>query len=166
MKGVNTSMKKNYLSHFLCAITGAACSAGYLKKKHTAKLQKETEIAEKMQQYFSLLNQWLTLKIDEVSLEKYFIDNNIKTIAIYGFGEIGKRFYEEMKKSNIDVLYIVDQSVDSVKGEIPVLRKTDILEKVDALVVTATYYFDEIEGEMSGKIDFPIISLEEVIYGI
>lgn len=159
-------MKKKFLSHFLCTLAGAACSAGYLKKKYDAKHQKESETTEKMQLYFSLLNQWLTLKIDGVPLEKYFTDNHIKTIAIYGFGEIGKRFYEEMKKSSVDVLYVVDQSADTIKDEIPVLKKTDVLEKVDALVVTATYYFDEIEGEMSEKIDFPIISLEEVIYGL
>lgn len=159
-------MKKQFLSHFLCTMTGMVCSVGYLKKKYDQKHQKEAETTEKMQLYFSLLNQWLILKIDGVSLEKYFIDNNIKTIAIYGFGEIGKRFYEDIKKSSINVQYVVDQSADTIKDEIPLLKKTDVLEKVDALIVTATYYFDEIEGEMSQKIDFPVISLEEIIYGL
>lgn len=159
-------MKKKLLSHFLCTIVGIICSAAYLKNKYIVKHQKDAEATEKIQLYFSMLNQWLMLKIDGVSLEKYFVENNIKTIAIYGFGEVGKRFYEDMKNSNIDILYIIDQNADTITEEIPVIKKTDVLEKVDALVVTATYYFDEIEGEMSEKVDSPIISLEEIIYGL
>ena len=42
----------------------------------------------------------------------------------------------------------------------------DDLEEVDAVVVTAITFFDEIEEKLSQKIDCPIISLEDILYEI
>ena len=43
---------------------------------------------------FKILNKWLNLNHDGKSLQKYFDDNYIKTVAIYGMGELGKRLYD------------------------------------------------------------------------
>ena len=42
----------------------------------------------------------------------------------------------------------------------------DELEPVDVIVVTAIYYFDEIEDMLSEKVDYPVISLEDILYEV
>jgi hypothetical protein len=37
---------------------------------------------------------------------------------------------------------------------------------VDAIVVTAITFFDEIEEKLSEKIDCPIISLDDILYEV
>ena len=47
-----------------------------------------------------------------------------------------------------------------------VVTPEDFLEEVDVIVVTAIHYFDEIESMLGEKVDYPIISLEDIIYEI
>ena len=42
----------------------------------------------------------------------------------------------------------------------------DLLGDVDAIVVTAVTFFDEIEAALSEKIDSPVISLEDILYEV
>jgi len=112
-----------------------------------------------------MLNQWLMLKQEGKSLEKYFIDNGYKTVAIYGMGEMGNRLYDELKNSTeVTVKYAVDQNAASTYAEIDVIDKDDEYEDADVMVVTATFAFDDISEELSEKVEFPIVSLEDVVF--
>ena len=42
--------------------------------------------ANKNRGLFLLMNQWINLKQDEKKVEEYFIQKNLKRIAIYGMG--------------------------------------------------------------------------------
>ena len=41
-----------------------------------------------------------------------------------------------------------------------------MLEAVDAVIVTPIFFMDEIEEMLSGKMDCPIVSLEDILYEI
>lgn len=158
-------MKKGMLG-FLAVTSGAivgAIGVGYLKNRTiTAKLEK----VDKFKGYYNLLNQWLINKNSGKNAEKYFVEHGYKKIAIYGMGEMGNRLYDELKDTCIEVKYAIDKNADNTYSELDVFGLDDNLENVDAVVVTATFAFDEIEEKLGEKIDFPIISLEEVIYGV
>lgn len=119
---------------------------------------------DKYRSYYEMLNQWMNMKQQGISLTKYFIDHNYKNIAIYGMGEMGNRLYEELVNTEINVLYAVDKEAMSRYAELTVLEIDDELPVVDAMIVTATFAFDEIEEILSQKIEFPIISLDSVIF--
>lgn len=149
----------------LSAIVGAAAGAAganYLGQKTIAQ---KTEKVDKFKGYYNMLNQWLMLKQEGKSLEKYFTDNGYKTIAIYGMGEMGNRLYDELKSSTeVEIKYAVDQNAASTYAEIDVVDKDEDYEDVDVMVVTATFAFDEISEELSEKVEFPVVSLEDVVY--
>ena len=42
----------------------------------------------------------------------------------------------------------------------------DTLDDVDAIVVTAVTFFDEIEDELHKKVNCPILSLEDILYEV
>lgn len=150
------------LSSVLGFMAGAI-GQGYLKNKT---IQEKNGKVDKFKNYYNMLNQWLALKQEGKSLEQYFVDNNIKTIAIYGMGEMGNRLYDELKDSSIEVKYAIDKNADSTYAEVDVYELEDSLEDVDAIIVTAIFAFDEIEENISEAVDYQILSLEDVVYSI
>ena len=150
------------LSTLIGAIAGAAGS-GYLGSKQ---VEQKAEKVDKFKGYYNMLNQWLILKQEGKKLSEYFKRNNYKTVAIYGMGEMGNRLYDELKDSDIEVKYAVDKNAASTYSELDVIELEDDFDTVDVMVVTATFAFDEIEEEISEKVDFPLVSLEDVVYEI
>lgn len=156
-------MKKGTIA-VLAGILGAAAGAagsGYLGNKQ---IQQKSGKVDKFKGYYNMLNQWLILKQEGKSLDEYFKKNNYKTVAIYGMGEMGNRLYDELKDSDIEVKYAVDQNAASTYSELEVVDKDDCFDDVDVMVVTATFAFDEIEEEISSKCSFPLVSLDDVVY--
>lgn len=84
-------------------------------------------------------------------------------IAIYGMGDIGKNLLADLRDSSVKVDYAIDKVVTNTE-DIRVVSPEEKLEKVDAIVVTAIAYFDDINDNLSSKTDCPIISLEDIIY--
>lgn len=156
-------MKKGFLA-LTGAVVGVAAGATAMNKLQGQVVDAKDAKIDKFKGYYNMLNQWLILKQEGKSLEKYFIDNNYKTIAIYGMGEMGNRLYDELKNTDIEIKYAVDQNAAGTYSELEVLEKEDDFPEVDAMVVTATFAFDVIEEELSEKVEFPIVSLEDVVY--
>jgi len=126
-------------------------------------LEKKSEKVNKFKSYYNMLNQWLVLKGQGKSLEEYFTGNGYKTIAIYGMGEMGNRLYEELKDSDIEIQYAIDKAPGAVYSELEVREAEEEMDKVDVVIVTATFAYDEIKEELEDKFTCPIISLEDVI---
>lgn len=138
----------------------------YLKSKEIDK--KERKI-DKFKNYYNLLNQWLLIKQEGKSLGEYFKQNNYKSIAIYGMGELGNRLYDELKDTDVKVVCGIDKNINNVYCDVSaysVEEAVNLTKTVDAIVVTAIFAFDEIEGEISSKFDCSIVSLEDVVYSI
>ena len=156
-------MKKGVVS-FVSGGLGAAIGAAAVNQVRKKELQENDELLKKNIQFYSILVQWLTLKQRNIRLDQYFKKNHYKTIAIYGMKELGERLYYELKDSDIDVLYAIDKNPDGLCEEIKVVPPGEGLEKVDVIVVTATYYFYDIQEELETYTDCPIISLEDVVF--
>lgn len=158
-------MKKGLLT-VLGTVLGAVAGGAAIGNIEGRKMKSQEKEIEKYRAYYNMLNQWMVLKQEGKSLEKYFIDNGYKTVAIYGMGEMGNRLYEELKGSSIEVKYAVDQNASSTYSELEVVEKESKLEEADVMVVTAIYAFDAIEEEMGAIVDFPVVSLEDVVYEV
>ena len=163
-------MKKRLFS-VISLIVGAAAGfvcCSYLDWNKLNSVQKKVD---KFKEYYNILNQWLILKQEGNSLEKYFIENKYKTVSIYGMGEIGNRLYEELKDSSkIEVKYGIDNNASDTYSELEVLsleEYTDLAaDDIDVIVVTATFAFDDIKKSLSELLDCNIISIEDVVYGV
>ena len=156
-------MKKGIVGVFgvLAGAVAGGMGSSYFNNKVINEKQKKID---KFKGYYNMLNQWLMLKQEGKSLEKYFEDNNYKTIAIYGMGEMGNRLYDELKETEIEVKYAIDKNAAGAYSELDIRELEDELEEVDAVIVTATFAFDEIEGELGNIFSCPIISLDDVVY--
>lgn len=159
-------MKKGTVALLSSLVGGVIGFVGsdVLNNKKNAEKQ---ERIDKFKNYYNMLNQWLILKQDKKTLISYFEENNYKKIAIYGMGEMGNRLYDELKGSNIEISYVIDQNAMLTYAEVPVIDpEEDEFEEVDVIIVTATFAFDEITEIISGKCDCDIVSLDDVVFGV
>ena len=148
-------MKKGGVA-VLSTLIGAVAGAAAVGKVQGKTINQKAEKVDKFKGYYNMLNQWLVIKQEGKSLEKYFTDNGYKTIAIYGMGEMGNRLYDELKGTSVTVKYAVDKNAASTYSELDVIDPEDDYEEVDAIVVSAIFAFDEIEEMLSDKVDFPV----------
>lgn len=140
---------------------GVATSSVFFKK-----MDGVTDRHKKIVAYYHLFNQWLMIRQEGKTLAEYFERNHYKTVAIYGMKEFGERLYDELKDTDITVKYIIDKNVDGVYADVDIITPDDEMPPIDVIVVTATYFFDEIEGALGEKVDYPIVSLEDILYEV
>ena len=110
-----------------------------------------------------VMNQWLINKQEGKSLVSFFEENGYKSIAIYGMSYLGERLEDELRDSGIKICYAIDKNAENIYADIDVKSLEDDMDDVDAVVVTAVYFFDEVEEELEKIFDCPIISLEDIV---
>jgi lactate dehydrogenase-like 2-hydroxyacid dehydrogenase len=150
----------------ISTIIGAAAGAGVASKYVGEELTKAQNMSNKHFALFKMMNQWVRVKQEGKNLSTYFETNGYKKIAIYGMSFAGETLLEELKDTGIQVAYAIDKNANALYADVDIVSMDDTLEDVDAIVVTAITFFDEIEEELSEKIDCPILSLEDILYEI
>jgi len=133
-------------------------------KKISKKLIAEQEMSNKHLSLFLMMNKWVRINQEGKKISLYFEKNGYKKIAIYGMSYAGKTLLNELKETAIQVRYAIDKNLCNSEGGVTICSIEDNLEDVDAIIVTAITYFDEIRDELEDKVQCPIISLESVIY--
>ncbi|RDU22806.1 hypothetical protein [Anaerosacchariphilus polymeriproducens] len=156
-------MKKGCVA-ILSTVLGAVAGAATSKVISDKTINQKAEKVDKFKSYYNMLNQWLLIKQEGKSLESWFIENEYKTVAIYGMGEMGNRLYDELNNTSINVKYGIDKNAGATYSDLEVCSLDDCLEEVDVVIVTAIFAFDEIEEEIGDIILAPIVSLEDVVY--
>ena len=76
----------------------------------------------------------------------------------------GETLVDELRGTGVEVACGIDNNAASMYADVKILEVNDFDENVDAVVVTAITFFDEIEDQLSKRLDCPIISLEDVLY--
>lgn len=158
-------MKKCVVS-VLSMLAGAVVGGGVIKKKGDKKRKIAWSYSDKHLALFQMMNQWVKVKQEGKNLASYLEKHGYHRIAIYGMSYAGITLENELKNTSVEVVYGIDQNVDSMETDIEVVSVEDTLDEVDAIVVTAITFFDEIEETLSIKVDCPIISLEDILYEV
>ena len=110
-----------------------------------------------------MMNQWVWVKQEGKNLASYFEANGYKKIAVYGMSYAGETLLNELKGTAVEVAYGIDQNADGTNVNVSILTMKGDLLPVDAVVVTAITFFDEIEEDLQRKVDCPILSLEDIL---
>lgn len=133
-------------------------------KKYNLLLEQQKK--DKFKRYYNILNQWLFLKHENKSLENYFVKHSYKNIAIYGMGEMGIRLYDELKNTDIKVIYGIDRNAEFLHLNLNIIDVNDKFEEVDAIIITPIFAYEKIVETLQDRIKCPMISLEEVVYEV
>ncbi|GFI18645.1 hypothetical protein IMSAG249_01414 [Lachnospiraceae bacterium] len=158
-------MKKGIVGT-LSLLAGAAGGAISVGKISGEKIKGWHQLSDKHLNLFLMMNQWVKVKQEGKNLSSYFEKKEYKKIAVYGMSYAGETFVDELKNTGIIIAYGIDKNADTIYSDIDIFTMEDSLEEVDAVVVTAVTFFDEIEETLCGKLDCPIISLEDILYEV
>lgn len=157
-------MKKGVIS-VLSMVAGGIAGAGAVGKISGDRAGKIQEKSDKHLALFLMMNQWVKVKQEGKNLSSYFENHGYKKIAIYGMSYAGETLVNELKNSEIETAYGIDRKV-GIYSYIDVLSLDEQLPEVDAVVVTAITFFDEIEEALKDKVTCPVISLEDILYEV
>lgn len=150
----------------ICLFGGTILGAAITGKITGKKKNEMAHLSEKHLSLFLMMNQWVKVKQDKKELTDFFLRNGYKKIAIYGMSYVGETLLEELKTSEVKVAYGIDKNARFVCSDVDVFSPEDKLEEVDAIVVTAIAYFDEIEEKLLEKVSCPILSFEDILYDV
>lgn len=158
-------MKKGIVS-VLSTLTGAVIGAGTIGTISGKEVLKWKNYSNKHLALYKMMCQWVKVKQEGKNLADYLEKKGYKKIAIYGMSYAGDTLINELEGTKVHVAYGIDRNAQSIYTDIDVVSIDEQLDEVDAVVVTAITFFDEIEEALSEKIDCPIISLEDILYEI
>jgi len=157
------------MNYVIVILVLALCFVIVKLNKYTKLCKRETLLKERYLSYYTIINKWLKYKNYHKNIVDYLEEDEIKNVAIYGFGELGKRLYEELKGTKIKISYIIDNSLTASQDNIPLLRVNNNQSfppiSLDAIIVTPIYDFYNIERMLRDSgYEGAILSLEDIIY--
>ena len=159
-------MKKEVISALTGALLGATAGISYALKEQIKEQADLKEISDKNFALMLLFEHWLKIKLEGRQIVDYFYNNGISDIAIYGMGYAGERLYDELKDTDVDIVYAIDQNADKIFTKIKTVSPEGELPQVGAIIVTPVFYYEEIKEMLQRKMRCPIISLEDILYEI
>ncbi len=154
-------MKKSIIS-VLSIMAGGIIGASAVGKISNDRAEKIQEKSNKHLALFLMMNNWVRVKQEGKNLSSYLKEQGYKRIAIYGMSFAGETLVNELMDSEIELTYGIDQR-DGLYSYINILSIDNALPEVDAIIVTAITFFDEIERVLKNKVSCPIISLSDII---
>lgn len=150
----------------LTGIVGAAAGAAVAGRVVGKNTEQYKMLSGKHFDLFMLMNQWVKVKQENKSIAEWLEKRGIHTVAIYGMNYVGETLLNELKGSNISVKYGIDKNASQIYAEVDVYSPDETLETVDAVIVTAITYFDEISRNLESKFECPILSIEDILYEV
>ena len=129
---------------------------------HKEFLEREKNV-QKYRQFYKLLLCWIKKIQNQKSIIEYLQKQNLNKITVYGYGDVGKLLYNELINTNIVVTEILDKRDIRTENNLVIKKPQDGNRDVDAIIVTAIYYFDEIKKELCQLGYKNIISLQKLV---
>ena len=146
------------ISFIMCYIV--AC---LIKKRD---LEKKEQIYSGIKKNEEVLNQWLIFKQAGIGLDKILKEQNVKTVAIYGMGIMGRHVLRELINSDIVIKYGLDNKRMTPINGIPVKSLREELEIPDLIINSVLKIPDKenIEREIQEVVGCRVISLDTLLF--
>ena len=116
---------------------------------------------------YQLLYQWMRLSLTEIRLREFFEEAHLDSLAVYGMGELGKLFYDDILCQNCGswVRYGIDKQTQADYRGLKVYPLDALPEKVQAIVISPVLITDEIEDAIYEKLgEQRTFTIEEILY--
>lgn len=151
-------MKLKEVRNYGIFFMAGACITYFLGKRKKDKFGMDG----KYWQYYDVLNRWMKQRERGISIEDNLRQRGIKEIAIYGMGDIGKHLQEELAGTDIVIKYAVDRSFYAMSS-LDIYEPESDLPKVDAVIVTPVFDYENIRKSLTARMDCQILSISDVI---
>lgn len=121
----------------------------------------------KMSEIVQLFDKWMYLERRGYRIIDY-IQARYKKIAVYGMGYLGNRLVDVLETTDIKVCFIIDREAETMVYNYPVIAPEEVFEyqitnQADAIIVTATSFFEQIKERLLHVNNVEIVSLKDII---
>lgn len=115
--------------------------------------------------YLAILDKWRYLNEKRLCISDILIKRNIKTIAIYGVGKLGKHLWEDLRNSDVEVVCAIDRDGTKRLGNLSIYSVDDTIPIVDAIIIAVSYDAQRILNELMKKkgSGCTVMTIEELI---
>lgn len=96
-------------------------------------------------------------------LREFCRNNHLKNVALYGYGTYGRRIYNLLSRTDIQIKYIVDRN-PHIDSSCEHITPNDIFREVDAIFITSTYDVESIIEMIQSKIQCKVFSMDDIEY--
>ena len=126
------------------------------------KVSREKEAAiDRNNLFIHTLDRWMTLRDNGILIEQYLRQLGCKKIAIYGLGMIGNHLYEELRRTEIEIVGI-DRADIYNNYQIPIYKPDDCFEDIDLIIVTP-FGYDEVFQKLRENYTGKIVSFQQLL---
>jgi len=121
---------------------------------------------------YDILYKWMFCDIYGRRIEDELSENNIKTIAIYGMGELGSLLYRKLENSKVRVDCFVDKYSGALHygvDDIEVIRPEGLVNRkgIDLVIITVLKPANQIKMDLKViSEDIEAVSLEDIVMGM
>ncbi len=124
-----------------------------------------SSVLEKNRKFYRFIYEW---KLKEAkrngrSIFTELLGDDNKKIAIYGLGRWGELLYQDIKRLPVEIVYGIDRKANEFHS-LQIKRPDATLTKVDLLIVTVFWEFEDIKAKLQENYTGKIVSLEELIH--
>lgn len=126
-------------------------------------IEMEKELS-KFKQFYQVLTKWM-LNADSTVFYNILKDKySVSRCIIYGYAELGQILEKELLKSSIQIDGIIDKKRSGLSNSGIVINRPEDFKEYDVpVIVTATYYYEDIKKELQGLGHKYIYSLFEIV---
>ena len=158
---------KKIILYIASVICGMIFGIGWLAKKCESELINRGRRAERNGKSVRVACKWIREMQEGKRIASYFEKYGFKSVAVYGAGELGKCMVQELEKNGIEIKYIIDSNPNARIGDYKCfLPDGNDLPKVQAVIVTPSYDFEEISRILTEQTSASIVSIDEIPYNI
>lgn len=127
-------------------------------------LETLSKYRDKILHYLHLMDFWMTLRENGVSVGAKILSSGYGKVAIYGYGIPGRHLCSELLSSKVEVQYIIDRQRDKIHADVPVYLPEEMWPEAEVVIVAATYHYAEIYQFLKERGVKKIISLETLLH--
>ncbi len=136
---------------------------GKLEQVIESEQQRYISFLEKYRAMFFIYDKWMHLECLKECLSKYLYQREIRKVAIYGMGFIGKQLVDRLKGTEILVCGAIDRNAGFIDSEVPVMRIGELDKKPDLIIVTVIENTEKIIQDIEHEINIPAVAIQQLL---
>lgn len=161
-----SELTKGFMGIIIGGVVGAILGAKWVGRQYDLHCEKIERTSDKFSDTCSVLTKWIKIHQSGKKLDSYFEKYGYKKISIYGMNEMAYALISELKDSDVSVDYCIDRNADNLFLEIKCLKPDEKLPEVDLCVIALPELFEEISKSLSNNLQSPMVSIEDVVWGV
>ena len=114
-----------------------------------------------------IMDMWIAVYQKGNSVAGYLSENGISKVVIYGMSLLGTRLFEELRNSNVDVLYGIDNDPHIYTANVDIHCLDDVPnERPDMVIVTAMQTYEQVYQNLISKGYIRIKGLDDILFEV